>query len=141
MAVTVYSLKNTNNDSSGTLLDHQNTSGGVERVIINYIRMKSVNPSPILTFHFGPSDALIEVDIQYVSAFGKNVAYATQMYQSLSHNDHNWQGTQGTTAGETHNAPTELMIADQEYFKITWEGNNNSPLVKACNIVIIPESG
>ena len=38
MATTVYNLKS-DASQSGQLLSHQNTSGGNERVIINYMKM------------------------------------------------------------------------------------------------------
>ena len=139
MAVTVYNRKS-DSSSSGTLINHQNTSGGAERVIINYLRLKDTTAqNGYIKFQFGPSSDLIDIQISWTTAFGKNVAYASQFYNSASYNDHHWQSNQGQGAGDINNAPTEIMLADQEYFKIYWQ--NKANLIEACNIVVIPEGG
>ena len=141
MAATVYNLNNVGGSSTGTLLNHQNTSGGNQRVIINYIKMDNNSSNSYIQIHFGstssgPNNNDCACKVEFCTAFGKNVAYATQFYNSESYNDHHWQGHSGATGGEDRNAPTEIMIANNEYFKITWVGSNS---VQACNIVVIPE--
>ena len=74
MAATVYSL-NASSNQSGTLLNHQNTSGGNQRVIINYIRMaKQTSTNGYMNILFGPSGDLSDLKISYCTAFGKHVA-------------------------------------------------------------------
>ena len=138
MAVTAYNLKSTSS-SSGTLLNHQNTSGGVERVIINYIRTKDSSlANGYMNMQFGPSSDLINLQIAYSRAFGKNVAYIGEHTSSLVFQGQGWQGHSGVASNELTSAPTEIMLADQEYFKITWYG---SYYIYGCNIVVIPEGG
>ena len=140
MAATVYNLNCVGGASSGTLLNHQTTSGGNQRVIINFIRLKNDAGNAYIDIHFGSSSSgpngINDCKVAYCSAFGKNVAYATQLNNSQSFNDQNWQGHSGATATTDRNAPTEIMLANNEYFKILWTG---SDCVIASNIVVIPE--
>tara|TARA_X000000368_G_scaffold128387_1_gene100920 strand:- start:297 stop:719 length:423 start_codon:yes stop_codon:yes gene_type:complete len=140
MAATVYNLNCVGGASSGTLLNHQNTSGGNQRVIINFIRLKNDAGNAYIDIHFGSSSSgpngINDCKVAYCNSFGKNVAYATQLSNSQSFNDQNWQGHSGGTATTDRNAPTEIMLANNEYFKILWTG---SDCVIASNIVVIPE--
>lgn len=137
MTATVYSL-NASSNQSGTLLNHQNTSGGNERVIINYIRMKKQTAvNGYMELLFGPTNDLCNLKITYCTAFGKHVACSYDMYNNNGHNGHKFQSHSGSGANEELNAPTEIMLADQEYFQITWYGPN---FIQGCNIVVIPEA-
>ena len=136
MASTVYNLKS-DASQSGQLFSHQHTSGGNQRVIINYVRMhKSTSTNGYMNILFGPSGNLCDLKITTCTAFGKHVAYSGDMYNNNSHNGQNFQSHSGVGANEEINAPTEIMLADQEYFQITWYGPN---FIKGCNIVVIPE--
>ena len=141
MAATVYNLNSVGGASSGTLLNHQNTSGGNQRVIINYMRLDNNSANSYINIQFGstssgPNNNLCDCKVTYCQSFGKNAAYANQYYNSVAYDGENWQGHSGAAGGEERNAPTEIMLANNEYFKITWTG---SDCVKACNIVVIPE--
>ena len=135
MASTVYNLKS-DASQSGQLLSHQNTSGGNERVIINYIRMKESSPvNGYITIQFGTSGDLCNVQVNTCTAFGKHVAYIGDS-QNPGTSGHNYQGHGGANADHLTNAPTEIMLADNQYFIIDWYGPN---YVDACNIVVISE--
>ena len=86
---------------------------------------------------FGPTSDLCNLKITYCTAFGKHVACSYDMYNNNGHNGHKFQSHSGSGANEELNAPTEIMLADQEYFQITWYGQS---FIQGCNIVVIPEA-
>tara|TARA_B100000214_G_C23600430_1_gene460443 strand:+ start:119 stop:529 length:411 start_codon:yes stop_codon:yes gene_type:complete len=134
MAATVYNLKS-DASQSGQLLSHQNTSGQVERVIISYVRMREqTSQNGYINIKFGPNNDLIDCKLITCSAFGKNVGYIGDSQAGVS--GQNMQGYGNASADELINAPTEIFLADQEYFKIDWYGPN---YVLACNIVVVAE--
>ena len=144
MAVTVYNLKSTSS-ASGWLLNHQNTSGAAERVIINYIKTTGGNVSAgLMQFYWGPSatDTLsdfLTIQVDAVNSFGKNIAYVGNVSQSVMFQGQNLELGSVGWQSQNRSAPTEIMLADQEYFKIYWGSKAN--FITACNIVVIPEGG
>tara|TARA_B100000131_G_scaffold244345_1_gene237054 strand:- start:475 stop:882 length:408 start_codon:yes stop_codon:yes gene_type:complete len=135
MSATVYNLKS-DASQSGQLLGHQNTSGGNQRVIINYVRMKEMSSvNGYLTIQFGTAGDLCSLQVNSCTAFGKHVAYLGDK-QSTGTSGHNLQGFGGADADHLTNAPTEIMLAENQYFIINWYGPN---YVDACNIVVLPE--
>ena len=64
MAATVYNLKS-DASQSGQLLSHQNTSGQVERVIINYVRMREqASQNGYINIKFGPLFSLFQLHLE-----------------------------------------------------------------------------
>ena len=97
---------------------------------------KQTSTNGYINLKFGPIADLCDLKITMCTAFGKHVAFAGDMYNNNAHNGQNFQSHSGVGANEEINAPTEIMLADQEYFQITWYGPN---FIKGCNIVVIPE--
>ena len=134
MAATVYNLK-ADGSQSGTLVSHQNTSGGNERVIINYMRMyEASSQNGYINIKFGTTGNLCDCKLIDCTAFGKNVGFIGDSQAGVA--SQNMQGHGNANADELTNAPTEIMLADNQYFIIEWYGPN---FVRACNIVVLPE--
>tara|TARA_B100001029_G_scaffold132266_1_gene111138 strand:+ start:2687 stop:3112 length:426 start_codon:yes stop_codon:yes gene_type:complete len=139
MALTAYNGKS---DPSGvdnqTLVNHTNSSGGVERIIISFIRTHDHSPvNGYFNIKWGNASDLINIQVTYHISSGKNTAlgatgYNTAVYQ----NSGNYMGHTGGGGGENGNLPTELYIADGEKFMLTSYGSSH---MKAYSILVIPE--
>ena len=139
MALTAYNGKS---DPSGvdnqTLVNHTNSSGGVERIIISYIKTHDHTPANgYFTIKWGNASDLISIQINYHLASGKNFAggatgYNTAVYQNAG----NYMGHTGGGGGENGNLPTELYNANGEKFMLSSYGSSH---MKAYSILVIPE--
>ena len=139
MALTAYNGKgNPGGGQTQTLIDHTNTSGVVERVIISYIRTSpSQSQNGYMNIQWGNASDLIDLQVTYHISSGKNPAlgatgYNTAVYQNAG----NYMGHTGGGGGVTGNLPTELYIADGEKFMLTSYGQSH---VKGYSILVIPE--
>ena len=140
MALTAYNGKsNTGGSQIQTLVNHTNSSGGVERVIISFIRTHDSSPANgYFNIQWGNASDLIDLQVTYHISSGKNPAlgatgYNTAVYQNAG----NYMGHTGGGGGVTGNLPTELYIANGEKFMLTSYGESH---VKGYSIVVIPES-
>ena len=139
MATIAYNGKgNPSGAQSQTLVNHTNSSGGVERIIISFIRTHDSSPvNGYFNVKWGNASDLIDLQVTYHVASGKNTAlgatgYNTAVYQ----NSGNYMGHTGGGGGENGNLPTELYIADGEKFMLTSYGSSH---MKAYSILVIPE--
>ena len=140
MATIAYNGKgNPGGAQTQTLINHTNSSGGVERVIISFIRtMSSTEVNGYFKIKWGNASDLIDLKIIYHTASGKNTAlgatgYNTAVYQ----NSANYMGHTGGGGGDEGNLPTEIYIANGEKFMLTCYDPGH---VKGYSIVVIPES-
>ena len=139
MATIAYNGKsNTSGAQTQTLVNHTNTSGGVERVIISFIRTHDHTPTNgYFNIKWGNASDLIDLQVTYHISSGKNFAggatgYNTAVYQNAG----NYMGHTGGGGGDNGNLPTELYIADGEKFMLTCYDNAH---VKGYSILVIPE--
>ena len=139
MATIAYNGKS---DSSGaqtqTLVNHTNSSGGVERVIISFIRTHSnTTVNGYFNIKWGNASDLIDLQVTYHVASGKNAALGATAYNSAVYqNTGNYMGHTGGGGGDTGNLPTELYIANGEKFMLT---SYNPDHVKGYSILVISE--
>lgn len=139
MALIAYNGKsNISGAQTQTLVNHTNTSGGVERVIISFIRTHDHTPTNgYFNIKWGNASDLIDLQVTYHISSGKNFAggatgYNTAVYQNAG----NYMGHTGGGGGDNGNLPTELYIADGEKFMLTCYDNAH---VKGYSILVIPE--
>ena len=139
MATIAYNGKgNPSGAQSQTLVNHTNSSGGVERVIISFIRTHSnTTVNGYFNIKWGNASDLIDLQVTYHISSGKNFAggatgYNTAVYQNAG----NYMGHTGGGGGVTGNLPTELYIADGEKFMLTSYGQSH---MKGYSILVIPE--
>ena len=139
MAITAYNGKsNTSGAQSQTLVNHTNSSGGVERVIISFIR---TSPDSVVNGYFnikwGNASDLIDLQVTYHISSGKNLAAGPYGYNNDTYNiAQNYQGHSGGGGGDNGNLPTEVYIANGEKFVLTCYGAGH---VRGYSIVVIPE--
>ena len=139
MALTAYNGKsNPSGVDNQTLVNHTNSSGGVERIIISFIRTHDSTPvNGYFNIKWGNASDLVDLQINYHVSSGKNYAggatgYNTAVYQNTG----NYMGHTGGGGGTTGNLPTELYIANGEKFMLTSYGSNH---MKGYSILVIPE--
>ena len=134
MASIVYNLRS-DGSQSGTLVSHQNNSRANQRVIINYIRMREASSqNGYINIKFGTSGNLCDCKLIDCTAFGKNVGFIGDSQAGVA--SQNMQGHGNANADELTNAPTEIMLSENQYFIIEWYGPD---YVQACNIVVLQE--
>tara|TARA_B100001113_G_C20993852_1_gene571773 strand:- start:368 stop:793 length:426 start_codon:yes stop_codon:yes gene_type:complete len=141
MALTAYNGKSSSGGGqTQTLIDHTNTSGGVERIIISFIR---TSPSSAVNGYFnvkwGNAGNLVDMKVTYSIAVGKNLAAGPYGYNNATYNiAQNYQGHSGGGGGDNGNLPTEVYIANGEKFVLTCYGQTH---VQGYSILVIPEGG
>ena len=139
MALTAYNGKsNTGGSQIQTLVNHTNSSGGVERVIISFIRTYSNTAvNGYFNIKWGNASDLIDLKVIHHISSGKNLAAGPYGYNTDTYNiAQNYQGHSGGGGGDEGNLPTELYIADGEKFMLTSYGESH---VKGYSILVIPE--
>ena len=139
MATIAYNGKgNPSGAQSQTLVNHTNSSGGVERVIISYIRThSSTSVNGYFNIKWGNASDLVDLQVTYHVSSGKNLAAGPYGYNNATYNiAQNYQGHTGGGGGDTGNLPTELYIANGEKFMLTSYGESH---VKGYSILVIPE--
>ena len=139
MATIAYNGKsNTSGAQTQTLVNHTNTSGGVERVIISFIRTHSHSAvNGYFNIKWGNASDLIDLKVIHHISSGKNLAAGPYGYNTDTYNiAQNYQGHTGGGGGDEGNLPTELYIADGEKFMLTSYGESH---VKGYSILVIPE--
>lgn len=139
MALTAYNGKgNPSGAQSQTLVNHTNSSGGVERVIISFIRTYSNTAvNGYFNIKWGNASDLIDLKVIHHISSGKNLAAGPYGYNTDTYNiAQNYQGHSGGGGGDEGNLPTELYIADGEKFMLTSYGESH---VKGYSILVIPE--
>ena len=139
MALTAYKGKgNPGGAQTQTLIDHTNTSGVVQRVIISYIRTSpSTSVNGYMNIKWGNASDLIDVKVTESTAVGKNLAASPHNYSSVPYSPaQNFQGAGFAGGGNTSNCPTEVYIAEGEKFIITCYGPNH---VLGYSILVITE--
>tara|TARA_E500000331_G_scaffold86704_1_gene82321 strand:+ start:114 stop:539 length:426 start_codon:yes stop_codon:yes gene_type:complete len=139
MATIAYNGKsNTSGAQTQTLVNHTNTSGGVERVIISFIRTHSHSAvNGYFNIKWGNASDLIDLKVIHHISSGKNLAAGPYGYNTDTYNiAQNYQGHSGGGGGDEGNLPTELYIADGEKFMLTSYGESH---VKGYSILVIPE--
>ncbi len=142
MAATIY----TGQIFPGNTFTHTNSSGGNERVIINYIFAGNTasQVSYPITITFGTSGSggnghsgLNETSfsISQYGSFGKSLGWGVPGQQG---NNSNFSGqnanTQQSTAG-----PTEVYLSNGHYFKIKADSALTSESEAKYQVVVIPE--
>ena len=140
MALTAYNGKgNPSGAQSQTLVNHTNSSGGVERVIISFIRTYSnTSVNGYFNIKWGNASDLIDLKVIHHISSGKNLAAGPYGYNTDTYNiAQNYQGHSGGGGGDEGNLPTEIYIANGEKFMLTCYDNAH---VKGYSIVVIPES-
>ena len=116
MASIVYNLRS-DGSQSGTLVSHQNNSSANQRVIINYIRMREASSqNGYINIKFGTSGNLCDCKLIDCTAFGKNVGFIGDSQAGVA--SQNMQGHGNANADELTNAPTEIMLSENQYFII-----------------------
>ena len=139
MALTAYNGKgNPSGAQSQTLVNHTNSSGGVERVIISFIRTYSNTAvNGYFNIKWGNASDLIDLKVIHHISSGKNLAAGPYGYNTDTYNiAQNYQGHSGGGGGDEGNLPTEIYIADGEKFMLTSYGESH---VKGYSILVIPE--
>tara|TARA_Y100001970_G_scaffold97854_1_gene123072 strand:- start:18 stop:443 length:426 start_codon:yes stop_codon:yes gene_type:complete len=140
MATIAYNGKcNPSGAQSQTLIDHTNSSGGVERVLISYIRTSpSTSVNGYMNVRWGNASDLIDVKVTESTAVGKNLAASAYNYSGDVYNPaQNYQGAGFAGGGTLSNCPTEVYIANGEKFELSCYGQNH---ILAYSILVIPES-
>jgi len=140
MALTAYNGKgNPSGAQSQQLINHTNNSGGVERVIISYIRTSpSQSQNGYMNIQWGNASDLVDVKVTESTAVGKNLAASPHNYSSVAYSPaQNFQGAGFAGGGTLSNCPTEVYIANGEKFILDTYGPNH---VQAYSILVIPES-
>ncbi len=139
MALTAYNGKSSSSGGqSQTLIDHTNSSGGVERIIISFIR---TSPDSAVNGYFnikwGNASDLVDMKVTYHISSGKNLAAGPYGYNNNTYNiAQNYQGHSGGGGGDNGNLPTEVYIANGEKFVLTCYGASH---VRGYSILVIPE--
>ena len=141
MAATVY----TGQIWPGNSFTHTNSSGGNERVVINYIYAgnESGMASYPITVKFGTSgengnghsgDMETYFQIGKYTSFGKSVSWANS--------SNNYGGGQNsfTSSGSATEGPCEIYLADGHHFKIESNSNLQNNNQARYQIVVIPET-
>ena len=139
MAATVY----TGQINPGATFTHTNSSGGNERVVINYIYAgnESGAASYPITVKFGTTgtngttngDNETFFQIGKYTQFGKSVSWAN------SSNNPGAAQNAFTSSGVASAGPCEIYLADGHHFKIETNSNLQSQTEARFQILVIPE--
>ena len=138
MAATVY----TGQIWPGNTFTHTNSSGGNERVVINYIYAgnESGQSTYPITVKFGTSgtnsssgDNETYFQISKYTSFGKSVSWAN------SSNTPGAAQNAFTSSGSATAGPCEIYLADGHHFKIETNSNLQSQTQARFQILVIPE--
>ena len=138
MAATVY----TGQIWPGNSFTHTNSSGGNERVVINYIYAgnESGQSNYPITVKFGTSgtnsssgDNETFFEIGKYTTFGKSVAWAS------SSNQYGGGQNSYTASGSATSGPCEIYLADGHHFKIETNNNLQNQAQARFQILVIPE--
>tara|TARA_B100001996_G_scaffold374477_1_gene353158 strand:+ start:560 stop:979 length:420 start_codon:yes stop_codon:yes gene_type:complete len=139
MAATIY----TGQINPGSTFTHTNSSGGNERVVINYIYAgnESGAASYPITVKFGTTgtngttggDNETYFQIGKYTSFGKSVAWAT------SSNSYGGGQNAYTSSGSSTEGPTEIYLANGHHFKIETNNNLQNQAQARYQVLVIPE--
>jgi len=138
MAATVY----TGQIWPGNDFTHTNSSGGNERVVINYIYAgnESGQANYPITVKFGTSGTNsssgnneTSFGIAKYTSFGKSVSWAN------SSNNPGAAQNAFTSSGVASAGPCEIYLADGHHFKIETNSNLQSQTEARFQILVIPE--
>ena len=138
MAATVY----TGQIWPGNDFTHTNSSGGNERVVINYIYAgnESGQANYPITVKFGTSGTNsssgnneTSFGIAKYTSFGKSVSWAT------SSNSYGGGQNAYTSSGSSTEGPTEIYLANGHHFKIETNNNLQNQAQARYQVLVIPE--
>jgi len=140
MAATIY----TGTINPGSTFTHTNSSGGNERVVINFIYAgnESGAASYPITVKFGTSgtnsntgdgDNETYFQIAKYTSFGKSVSWAN------SSNTYGGGQNAHTSSGAATEGPSEVYLANGHHFKIETNSNLQNKAQARYQVVVIPE--
>ena len=126
-----------------TIVHHTNSSGGNERITINYVRFRDGSGGDRSAWFdwgdFSNSVGYGTVEIRQVAAFGKYFGFAHTTGGSNGWGFGNYVMPRGNGDTDRMDFPTDLFIANGDEFKFRVTYSDTNRWLEAYSIMVIPE--